>query len=178
MRASSTQLTDRILRIDGVVGVSADKITEMIVRGVELSKIRVLSVNDDVEKFNSISSDEKINVYSDNEDIDLSYKWLIPEEYMKIDLDKYVQNLINSLPTEISEIGEIRLKNELQEFKRRNMLDFLRTIIFIVSVLKSKNIICGVGRGSSCASYLLFKIGLHSVDSLKYNISLTEFFHD
>lgn len=178
MHASSTQLTDRIVRIDGVVGVPADRITEMIIRGIELSKLRVLDMNDDVEMFNNISSEEKIFVYSDNEEVELSYKWLIPEEYMKIDLDEYVEILISSLPTDIFEIGEIRLRNELQEFKRRNMLDFLRAIIFIVSELKSKNVICGVGRGSSCASYLLFKIGLHYVDSLKYNIPLTEFFHD
>lgn len=177
MRASSTQLSDRTVRVDGVVGVAADKVTEMIIRGVELSKLRVLSKDAEVERFNSLS-EEKLEVYSDLEDIELSYKWLIPEEYMKIDLDKYVQDVIDTLPGDIHEIGEIRLQNELQEFKRRNLLDFLRTIIFIVDVLKSKKIICGVGRGSSCASYLLFKIGLHAVDCLKFNIPLTEFFHD
>jgi len=178
MHASSTQLSDRVVRIDGVIGVAPDQVPEMLVRGIEISKLRVLTSDDDVELFNSLSSDEKLKIYSDVEDVKLSYKWLIPDEYMSIDLDVYVQNLIDTLPTEISEIGEIRLQNELQEFKRRDMLDFLRTIIFIVSVLKSRNIICGVGRGSSCASYLLYKIGLHAVDCLKFNISLTEFFHD
>ena len=178
MHVNSTQLSDRIVRIDGVIGVAPDQVPEMLIRGITISKLRVLTSDDDVELFNSLSSDEKLEIYSDIEDLELSYKWLIPEEYASIDLDVYVQNLIDALPANISEIGEIRLQNELQEFKRRNMLDFLRAIIFIVSVLKSRNIICGVGRGSSCASYLLFKIGLHAVDCLKFNIPLTEFFHD
>jgi DNA polymerase III alpha subunit len=33
----------------------------------------------------------------------------------------------------------------------------------------------GVGRGSSVASYVLFLIGVHRIDSMKYNLDYKEF---
>ncbi len=176
MQQIITELNDRILRADGVIVVNPDKVEELFIRNIPISKIRILSSNEDTKLFN-ILSDEKLELFSD-ENIDLDFSWNLPEEYKNLNLDKYVQEIILSLSDKDSEIGEIRINNEFQEFKRRNLLNFLKTIIFIVSEFKSKNIVWGVGRGSSCASYLLYKIGLHSVDCLKYNIPYTEFFHD
>lgn len=176
MQQIITELNDRILRADGVIVVNPDKVEELFIRNIPISKIRILSSNEDTKLFN-ILSDEKLELFSD-ENIDLDFSWNLPEEYKNLDLDRYIQEIILSLSDKDSEIGEIRINNEFQEFKRRNLLNFLKTIIFIVSEFKSKNIVWGVGRGSSCASYLLYKIGLHSVDCLKYNIPYTEFFHD
>jgi DNA polymerase III alpha subunit len=37
------------------------------------------------------------------------------------------------------------------------------------------NLIWGVGRGSSVASYVLYKIGIHKIDSLFYDLDVGEF---
>ena len=166
-------LNDRSLTPDGKIVVRPDKVEELLIRGIPLSKIRVTELNDEIRKFNAIT-EEHLDLVSD-ENISLNLDWDIPPEFKNLNLDEYVNSLIAQ---EQSEIAEIRLQNEFQEFKRRNMQMFLRTIIFIVAEFRKKNIVWGVGRGSSCASYLLFKIGLHSVNPLKYKIPYSEFFHD
>jgi DNA polymerase III alpha subunit len=47
---------------------------------------------------------------------------------------------------------------------------------YIVDTLRANNIVWGVGRGSSVASYVLHLIGVHKIDSIKYNIPIEEFF--
>jgi DNA polymerase III alpha subunit len=42
--------------------------------------------------------------------------------------------------------------------------------------MRSSNIVWGVGRGSSVASYALYLIGIHKIDPIKYNLSINEFF--
>jgi DNA polymerase III alpha subunit len=41
--------------------------------------------------------------------------------------------------------------------------------------MRANNIVWGVGRGSSVASYVLFLIGIHKVDSLYYDLPIEEF---
>jgi DNA polymerase III alpha subunit len=69
-----------------------------------------------------------------------------------------------------------RVETELKEYERRNLFDILRVLIFVIDEFKKQNIVWGVGRGSSCASYILFLIEVHSVDPVKYSIPLAEFF--
>jgi DNA polymerase III alpha subunit len=68
-----------------------------------------------------------------------------------------------------------RLIEELQEFRKRNMLDLLRWLKYFVDTAKQRNIIWGVGRGSSVASYVLYLIGVHKIDSIKYKLDWKEF---
>ena len=69
-----------------------------------------------------------------------------------------------------------RLNQELDLFKSNNMMPVLKTIKYIVDVLREKNIVWGVGRGSSVASYTLFLLGIHKIDSVKYKLPIEEFF--
>jgi len=41
--------------------------------------------------------------------------------------------------------------------------------------LRKNNIVWGVGRGSSVASYVLFLLGVHKIDSMYYELSVDEF---
>jgi DNA polymerase III alpha subunit len=60
-------------------------------------------------------------------------------------------------------------------FKERNMENVLRFMIFFVDFMRENNIVWGVGRGSSVASYCLFLIGVHKVNSLQHNLNIKEF---
>ena len=71
-----------------------------------------------------------------------------------------------------------RLLEELQLYKSHNMIPVLLTIKYIVDTLRKNNIVWGVGRGSSVASYVLFLIGVHKVDSVKYKLPINEFFKE
>jgi DNA polymerase III alpha subunit len=55
------------------------------------------------------------------------------------------------------------------------MLDLLRVLKYTVDTLKTNSIVWGVGRGSSVASYVLFLLGVHKIDSVKYNLDWREF---
>jgi DNA polymerase III alpha subunit len=98
--------------------------------------------------------------------------WFIPETYKNIEIDQYVLNLCKSQ----AEID--RVKIELDLFKKHNLIDVLKCMKFIVDTLRENKIIWGVGRGSSVASYVLFLLGVHKIDSIKYNLPLEEFFKE
>ena len=168
----NTALNNRILRADGSMIVQPDDLEEMFLRQIPLDKLFVSVASPVVSRFNSMS-DEQIQVLTD-ERIELSLDWKIPEDIKAINLDQFIHELCD----DDDEIGAIRITNEYQEFKRRDLIMFLKTVIFIIDRFRRNNVIWGVGRGSSCASYLLFKLGLHSVNPLKYNIPYSEFFHD
>jgi DNA polymerase III alpha subunit len=48
-------------------------------------------------------------------------------------------------------------------------------LIYVIDVMTEKNVVWGVGRGSSCSSYLLYLLGLHEVDPVKYEIEISDF---
>jgi DNA polymerase III alpha subunit len=56
------------------------------------------------------------------------------------------------------------------------MIDVLKAMKYMVDVLKSNNVVWGVGRGSSVSSYCLYLIGIHKIDSVKYDLPITDFF--
>jgi DNA polymerase III alpha subunit len=94
--------------------------------------------------------------------------WFIPDEYKSIDIEFYLRSLC---PEENLQ----RLNEELEEFRKRNMIMVLKTLKYIVDTLRQHNIFWGVGRGSSVASYALYLLGVHKVDSVKYNLHWQEF---
>ena len=41
--------------------------------------------------------------------------------------------------------------------------------------MRDNQVIWGVGRGSSVASYVLYLIGIHKIDSMYYDLPINEF---
>ena len=64
---------------------------------------------------------------------------------------------------------------ELLLYQERELFNLLKFLVYLVDVMKENNIIWGVGRGSSVASYVLFKIEIHKVDSMFYKLDVREF---
>lgn len=94
--------------------------------------------------------------------------WFMPEEYKTMDIFAYV---INCCPVENLE----RVAEELAAYEERNMVNLLRWLKYFVDTCTKENILWGLGRGSSVASYVLYLIGVHSIDSIKYNLDWQEF---
>jgi DNA polymerase III alpha subunit len=55
------------------------------------------------------------------------------------------------------------------------MFVLLQYLKYLVDTMRKNNIIWGVGRGSSVASYVLYLIGIHRINSLYYDLSIDEF---
>ena len=68
-----------------------------------------------------------------------------------------------------------RINEEFIMYKERDLIMLLRLFIFLVAYFREKKFIWGVGRGSSVSSYILYKIGIHRVDSLKYNFDIKDY---
>jgi DNA polymerase III alpha subunit len=101
-------------------------------------------------------------------DTSMQQDWQMPAEYKQMDIEGF---LVHICPKENYQ----RLIDELQEYRARNMLDLLRWLKYFVDTCEKSGIVWGVGRGSSVASYVLFLIGVHSIDSIKYNLDWQEF---
>ena len=68
-----------------------------------------------------------------------------------------------------------RCGHELLLYQERNLFDLLRFLKYLVDVMTANNVIWGVGRGSSVASYVLYKLGVHKIDSMFYELDVEEF---
>ena len=95
--------------------------------------------------------------------------WLIPEQYKNFDIAQW---LLDQCKTDI-ELN--RVVEELELFLQYNMIDVLICLKYLVDYMRSNDIVWGVGRGSSVASYCLYLIGIHHVNSLKYQLDIKEF---
>lgn len=95
--------------------------------------------------------------------------WHMPVEYKKLDIAQHVLDLCQS-DAELQRCGQ-----ELLLYQERNLFDLLRYLKYLVDVMIANQIIWGVGRGSSVASYVLYKLGVHRIDSLYYNLDAVEF---
>jgi DNA polymerase III alpha subunit len=99
-----------------------------------------------------------------------SNKWLIPEKYQTFDVETFCLDRCQTNEQ------SIRTRTELELFKKYNMLDVLKAMKYLVDVMTEHQIVWGVGRGSSVSSYVLHLLGLHKIDSIKYNLPIEEFF--
>ena len=98
-------------------------------------------------------------------------QWFIPRDYDQMDIESF---LVDLCPKE----NQDRLMKELTLYRQQNMIPVLKTMKYIVDTLRKNNIVWGVGRGSSVASYVLFLLGVHRIDSVKYNLPIEEFFKE
>jgi DNA polymerase-3 subunit alpha len=122
----------------------------------------------ELDQYQSRLSKEHLNYEIPKTAVDPA-NWLIPIQYMNMDIEKF---LVDICP----EKNYNRLISELELYRSYNMMPVLRTMKYIVDTLRKNNIVWGVGRGSSVASYVLFLIGVHKIDPIKYDIPIEEFF--
>lgn len=101
-------------------------------------------------------------------DKDNQANWFIPDDYYP----NLVEMLYGMCTTEEQ---TNRVSEELEAFIKHNMLDLLFCLKYTVDTLRANNVVWGVGRGSSVASYVLYLLGVHKIDSIKYNLDWREF---
>lgn len=102
-------------------------------------------------------------------DLQNQSNWFMPVEYKQLDIVEWIVNQCDS-DCELN-----RVHAELVEFNARGLLDLLRWLKYFVDTCRENHILWGVGRGSSTASYVLYKIGVHKIDCLKYDLDWQDF---
>ena len=158
---------------------SADDLCDLLYQNpnIELTNFLV----DDPELFNksvrNLYADfSKLKKYLTNYSVDMAEfdaanqnSWYMPQEYKDFDIAQYVLELCKT-QEELQRVGQ-----ELLLYQDRNLFMLLRFMKYLVDTLRKNNIVWGVGRGSSVASYVLYLIGVHKINSLYYDLDITEF---
>lgn len=96
-------------------------------------------------------------------------RWHMPQHYQHMDIAQWVLDQCTTA-SELQRCGE-----ELLLYQDRDLFDLLRYLKYLVDIMRENNIVWGVGRGSSVASYVLYKIGVHHIDSMFYDLDPREF---
>lgn len=96
-------------------------------------------------------------------------QWFMPTEYYEWSPEVHCMDQCTT------EEQRQRVRDELAAFEGRGMVTLLQWLKYFVDTCEKENIVWGIGRGSSVASYVLYLIGVHSVDSIKYNLDWREF---
>jgi DNA polymerase III alpha subunit len=146
--------------------------TQQLIQGVMRHGPDILEhcqTSDDLTQYVSRLQQEHLNYPIPPQQVDAT-NWFIPYEYKTMDIADW---LYQQCPT--PEVRE-RVVEELRLFAKYDMISVLKTMKYVVDTLRANNVVWGVGRGSSVASYVLFIIGVHKIDSVKYKLPINEFF--
>ena len=95
--------------------------------------------------------------------------WHMPGQYKNMDIAEHVLALCQT-DAELQRCG-----HELMLYQERGLFDLLRYLAYLVAVMREHQVIWGVGRGSSVASYVLYLLGVHRIDSMFYDLDVAEF---
>jgi DNA polymerase III alpha subunit len=99
----------------------------------------------------------------------LQSDWFMPADYKDFDVEAYC------LERCTTDEQRKRVTDEMEAYQARNMIPLLQWCKHFVDTCVENNIVWGVGRGSSVASFVLYLLGVHQIDSVKYNLEWQEF---
>lgn len=96
-------------------------------------------------------------------------KWHMPQEYKDLDIAQWLLDQCKTDP-ELQRVGE-----ELLLYQERGLFDLLKYLKYAVDTFRKNKVVWGLGRGSSVASYVLYLIGVHKINSMYYDLDIGEF---
>ena len=152
---------------------------DMLFDGLDITPIKELDWHEDFDKYNEaliknhvegqpLQPIKKLNIDISEFDRLNQQTWFMPEKYMKINVKSYI---FDRTPDHALD----RVNMEWELYDKYQLIDVLKACIFIVDTFREKGIVWGVGRGSSVSSYILYLLGIHKVDSIKYDLDINEF---
>ena len=158
---------------DGNVDYNVNDLIDMMKSGIDIDNLF------SSDKNNTNLFNDNLKIFEDNIQYDFSKheinnddrqdNWFIPEEYLSLNIDEFIFDKC------LSEEEIYRVEYELNIFKKHNLEKLLKFIAFLVDTMRKMNCVWGVGRGSSTCSYVLFLLGIHKINSIKYNLDFNEF---
>ena len=122
-----------------------------------------------IENIPNLTPYQDTNISLEEFDKTNQLNWNMPKEYYDLDIAKWVLDQCKN-EDELQRAGD-----ELIKFQERNMFVLLQYLKYLVDTMRENNIVWGVGRGSSVASFVLFLIGIHRINSLYYQLDIGEF---
>ena len=105
----------------------------------------------------------------DKFDATMQSQWHMPDEYKTFDIAQWLLDKC-STQEELQRVGE-----ELLEYDKRDLFNLLRYLKYFVDTMRANSVVWGLGRGSSVASYVLYLMGVHKINSMYYDLDIHEF---
>lgn len=123
----------------------------------------------ELEHAPQVTRHRKTDISIQEYDAQCQNNWHMPEQYKTLDIAQYI---IDKCTTndELERVG-----SELILYQRYELFPLLRYLVYLVDTMRKHNIVWGVGRGSSVASYVLYLIGVHRINSITYDLDIREF---
>lgn len=156
-----------------------EDLCNLVMQGRDLCQFKNMIVDHTVDLESAVSMLEEVptfiryNLIANNSVAEFDHRcqnnWKMPQEYQDLDIAEYVLSLCKT-DAELQRVGR-----ELLLYQERDLFDLLRYLHYLVDVLKENHVIWGVGRGSSVASYVLYLLGVHRIDSMFYDLDPHEF---
>ena len=151
--------------IDVIMSDPTKEIKQCLVKDVDLKPVEELI--DNVHKYVKY---QEIDVTVEEFDDTLQSEWHMPAGYKKLDIAQHILDSCDGKEPALQRVGK-----ELLMYQERGLFDLLRYLKYLVDTMKDHKVIWGVGRGSSVASYVLYLLGIHRVDSMYYNLDVEDF---
>lgn len=170
----TTDLNSRKILDDGTVICNEEALIELLFQNESISDLFCDDILTQEEWNHSLKICDKTDpgpTFTNSRQYDQmvwDQYWFTPEPYKSLDVKSWC------LAKCQSKIEIERTNAELIEITNRNMLPVMRHLIYCVDVWRSKNIVWGVGRGSSVSSYVLYLIGINRINPIKYNLDFKE----
>jgi hypothetical protein len=162
----------------GIAYASSEELCELLYRrpDADITKVYVT----DPYKFNDAVNSlyppfDKLKLYNlgglDIVKFDeiMQANWHMPNEYKELDIAQWLLDQCQT-QDELQRVGQ-----ELLLYQERDLFTLLKQLKYVVDTWRKHNIVWGVGRGSSVASYVLYLIGVHKINSIYYDLDITEF---
>jgi hypothetical protein len=165
----------------GQLVFSESDIVDLVMQGRDINTLKntLVDATVDIEKatllLDCVSGFVTYDALIDNdltvEEFDRNQQktWHMPEEYQQLDIAQYILDQCKT-DAELQRCGQ-----ELLMYQERDLFDLLRFLKYLVDTMREHQVIWGVGRGSSVASYVLYKLRVHRINSMFYDLDVGEF---
>lgn len=159
--------------------LSSNNLRDLLLQGKNISHLNVIS-DEEIDLFQKYQSTllPEVITFLDAPEEKLTFdefhqvcaeEWVFPIVYQQIDVRTW---LLDKCKTQEE---KDRVNKEYNLYEERDLVMLLRLFIFLVDYMRKNKFVWGVGRGSSVSSYILYLIGVHRVDSLKYGLDIKDY---
>lgn len=162
-----TSLTEKEI-FDALYTKTIDTLLYVSVDDKNVSEKFNLSNKENFEDFHNLNFFTDISISKEKFDKINQSEWFYLKNYKNLDIKEYLYNIC-------PESNKNRLDQELSLYEKNNLLELLKFLKYLVDIMKTHNILWGVGRGSSVSSYVLFLLEIHKIDSIKHDLDISEF---
>lgn len=174
-------LNDRIVTDEGEVVAKHVLLVKKALSGEVFTELRAVG-HPDIKQYNKSSGyATPVVVWEDTGEDSMTgpsletRDWTIPKKYLELDIiELCIQALYDKQVNTDAHVN--RMSWELKQMEEKNMYPFVRCLLYVTDMFKEKGVVWGVGRGSSCASLVMYLLDINKVDPVKYDIPPEEFF--